>query len=538
MNSNSFIKFLTGVCFVLVGLSFSFVNAEPVTTAVKTPAELYQQLCTNNKWKEGDAYSSIDECKKAVGLAGTDNSSCDTAYQEFLKESADARKACTALVSKSTTTRTSRSSGATDVSGECNKKIDQCEKSMNAISTGGAADRNGIIAGAFQIYQTMKGTATNTATNGATSTPDSMSCFKNFGSSEYEKQIENIKKEKKELEDDKKKLEDAITEEKDEQNKKDAEIKKGIQELEKAKKEEDARIDKETNEEAAKASRQTVDSGKRIRELNRKITQANDKIRSLQFNHSNTLLSLTSDKINQQCRDYVNKATSCMVNSVKNPTANSADCSSFPKLNSTGTKAKAELVRQVKIIQERCYETADLEKKNKNFENQEKIKSLQDEIAEMQSQLADEKKQLEISSTESQKIQQIAQQQKADATNNLMQQTQNLNNDLLNFVTNSNTKMQKNNERIVELMKQIEAVEAKLKIGASSVIEFSRTSLGKSDDAFDSAYAKCGCKGDEKTGNCYNLKTKNPNKPMATSTRRNRVTTPNSNSNQEGTGQQ
>lgn len=515
MKPFSIVKFFTVVCFSLVTL-----NSGAAEKSKETCQRELEQSCktrhlisenpTDAEKKEFRSCLEKIDCSKYKSESEQETNrqdredekeiinECKRSYEAWEKELGDLNAACGAVLGGPS----SSDIFSTDRNKACSARIESCRQMMSNMSSANANSYTNIIGGlsALQKGQDTLDTLNMMAQNSldAKVAGQDGTCIKDFKSQARKDAKRDYQQKKKDLEKEKKDLEDDILKEKKEQTKKQSEIQKQITDLEKALKQKNLDIDKDMREKITQASKATLESAKRIRQINQAITKENDTIKKVQFAYANAMLSQSNEKIAFACKVTLNRAKECIVKSAKK--IKDDGCNADPNMaalysmaSTRGAKANAELVEKMKFINEKCYEDANLRKKEMAFQNQNTLSDASEKIKELQKQLEDENKQQQIASEENKKIQEEAQREKNEAAQNLSQETQNLNKELMNFINDSNTTMAKNSERIAEILRKLEEAEFEYKTGEESAVTEALGIVRKSNQLAEAVVADCGC---------------------------------------------
>ena len=487
MKSFSPIKLFTPVIFFLV-MCLTMIswgetgskNTQP-TINLGNPRNLEDE---EKLRKDDEAREERSEAKQA----------CKSA-QEKLEETLDeATNVCSALTNRSASS--SKQKKETTVN-DCSKKIDECDNLNKAASSGNSGNPEeqqnafGEILGAFGGLL------------GDSAGSSSGACMEEYSTEANDKAEKDYKDDKKELEKDMAKLQEDIIDDEKGLNEKLVDIEKKINELNKDDKKDMRDKDKEMRELLKTNSDSLVVSGKKVRDLNKKMLATQKAVKRINFNFKNTESERASQKIALQCNQAIQTAKKCMLEAYQNKgaAASAEVCKDVPKVLNRGTKATAEFKKLIQSISDTCYERLNADKANKEYENQQAIENANEEMTELQAQLKDELSVQQNAQTDLQKIAEESVRENNELAAALANELETLAKEQMTLTQNSQKSVQDKQKRIKDLESKIAELDVRRKIKAKSATKIAKTAVGKSSRAYDKAQIECGCSDKEEYKN-------------------------------------
>lgn len=408
------------------------------------------------------------------------DSDCEAAFKEYKDSLADANSACESVAGTSTAT--------TDTRKKCSDKIKECAQFAQQSSAQTAQPDNGI-SNTLNIFSAVLG---GQSPLGSTSTD---SCLVDVDSKEARDAEKEFRDRRKELEKEKKEIEDDSIKDKEDNDKEITRITKEIQELARNNKETLAKADVKMREQLNASQKDMVDSSSRLRNLTTQISKKNDSARQLNFSYADRMLDTSAQKQNLRCKSALDQAKTCMIKSTKG--IKDEACKDFPfKISSKGPKATAELKAQLQVVNDACYEKEDRDKKKLNFDQQEQMKRINDEITELQAQAKEESQRQTIQSENSTKITQEAEREKQEAQANMSEQQATLQSEMSQFAEKLALKNQKAQERLKKLAEDLQKLELEEKTGKRSKTSLASAAVRKTSVDVENVVAQCGCNPD------------------------------------------
>lgn len=495
MNTYSITKFFTLVSFMLVT---GFANSAPtkstqskqqcVANIIRTckqtctlPDPQAKQACISNCANE-----DTSECDELTD-SSDNKEKCEQAFKDYKEIKDDAVRACKPFAA--TGASTSRSSD--DDKKKCEDKLAECQTLMQDTSSAAPETQHRYSQNYELIKGIILGEDPNLLGEFGKNAPGA-GCFKPFSSKAAKDARKDFRERRKDLDKEKKDIEDQAIKDKEENDKEITELTKKAQELQRENKKTLADADVRTREQLTQAQKDLVDAGSRIRALNKQITEANDSVRSKTFAFNESLQEISTSKVTLKCKEVLNTAKECIIKNTKGG-GGGETCKNFPSLRSKGSKATAELRKQLQTVNDLCYEQAGRQKKQAQFQHQEEIKKSNDKVTELQAQLRDESQRQQIQSQDSQKIMQEAEREKQEAQANMAEQISTLQSEMAKLAENLALKIQKSNERLAALQRQVAELEVEEKTGDESATSMAMEAVSKGEAAIKEVASFCGC---------------------------------------------
>ena len=377
-----FTSILFSLVFVMgLGIEKSWgENGWPASETSKAKADA---ACSEGIWK--DIYKSESICRTC-----TINPSAYVCSEDSRLDGqkATAKSDCSTAMEKYNTSILKNPCKTASKANDCQKKINECiQNTTDAIGAGTAGMEitgNEAVDGlANQFLERLKAKNTkDDQQNSSTAFQPDRSCYKKFRvTSEEQKKAraDKIKELKKDIEDEKKKVHEA--------NEK---MKKEASEI--------AEKKRESNAETAKALlKLDVEARKKLSDLNDKINEATEKTRkftyeiveekekkeALQFKHQQKIMDFAEDKIDQQCKNAVNKAKQCAKTKKGTTLGKDDPCADFT-VTGGGPKATAEFKRKLKQLNDSCFELSNNNKATVKYEYATQLRKFDREIEKKQ----------------------------------------------------------------------------------------------------------------------------------------------------------
>lgn len=488
MNTISITKLFTAVGFFVVTVfGTPGFTAEETKTGDSFEAK---SRAASNLCKDPEVYKPYGGEKKCVqcltlggiGCNETQNdSACDDAYKTYQDNLTEAQSAC-----KSVTGSSKGASRYTPGSkNNCTDKIEECASFASQASSATEQNDNGLSSTIDLFRSVIDGDSTLGPSG-------SNQCLENFDSKDARDAEKEFREQRQALEKEKQKIEDDMVKDKAENDKEITRISKEIQELQRNNKETLAKADVKMREQLNASQKDIVDASSRLRNLTKQISKKNDTARQLNFAYADRMLDASTQKQNLRCKTALDLAKSCMIKSVKG--IKDESCKDFPfTIKSKGPKATAELKSQLKVVNDACYEKEERERKKTAFDQQEQLKTVNDEIAELQAQIKEEGQRQQIQSENSTKIQQEADREKQEAQANMADQIKTLNNEMDQFTNNLGLKTKISQDRLKELKDQLDALAVQEKTGMRSKTSLAMKAVSKSNSQMSNVIVQCDC---------------------------------------------
>ncbi len=447
---------------------------------------------------------------------GTQETSCKESMKEFDKTNDEATSVCSALTNR---TAAKKSSKKTDTVNNCSNKIDECDKAIKSASSANAENPEEQKDVFSDILSGMGGLFGDDAN----STSSSDGCLEDYSTKANDDADKEFKSDRKELQKELNELEDDITKEKKELDEKITKIEKETIQFNKDHEKEMRTLDKEMRERLKANSDSLVESGKKVRELNKKQLAVQKSVKQISFEFEKSKQDTTEQKIDLKCKQAILIAKKCMIDSYQQKvTMGSEDqCKNFPKVMSRGTKATAEFKAYLQNISDACYEELNTAKDRASFKNQQALENATEEMTELQSQLKDEQSVQQNAQNDLQKIAQESDREKNELAAALAKELAALSNEQIKATETANKKITDLNKRIVDMQRKLAELELKRRTGAKSATRIARNVIAKSNTAYNEAKDSCGCDSDSKKPQaqsdymkkvCSRLSTRDPEK--------------------------
>lgn len=409
---------------------------------------------------------------------------CDEALTEYKKNVADADSACLSVVG-SGSSGSSRYSGTTDTRARCSDKIKECAQ-MAQQTSAQTAQEDGGMSSTLNIFRAVIGGEESLGLSSGNS------CLVDLDSKEARDAEKEFRDRRKELDKEKKDIENDAIKDKEDNDKEITRITKEVQELQRNNKETLAKADVRMREQLNASQKDMVDSAARLRNLTTQISKKNDSVRALNFAYADRMLDTSTQKQNLRCKSALDQAKTCMIKSAKG--IKDEACKDFPfSIKSKGPKATAELKAQLQVVNDACYEKEEREKKRLNFDQQEQMKKVMDEMTELQAQAKEEGQRQQIQSENSTKISQEAEREKQEAEANMAQQIATLQGEMAQFAQKLEAKNFRSQERLKKLAEDLQKLELEEKTGKRSKTSLASTAVRKTEMDLSNVVAQCNC---------------------------------------------
>lgn len=430
-----------------------------------------------------------DKCVQCVAHGGPgcetsqNDSSCNEAYKEYEKSRDEAQSACESVIGNTPATR-SRYSSRVDKPKKCSDKIKECADMAKNTSAQTMQEDNGISS-TLNIFRAVIDSDSTLGVGGG-------GCLVDIDSKEARDVEKEFRDRRKDLEKEKKDIENDAIKDKEENDKEITRITKEIQELQRENKEILAKADVRMREQLNASQKDMVDSSARLRNLTTQISKKSDSLRQLNFAYADRMLDTSAQKQNLRCKAALDQAKNCMIKSAKGVKEDS--CKDFPfTIKSKGAKATAELKAQLQVVNDACYEKEEREKKKVNFDQQEQIKRVNDEMTELQAQVKEEGKRQQIQSENSTKISEEAEREKQEAQANMAEQISTLQNEMVQFSQKLQAKNLRSQERLQKLAEDLQKLELEEKTGKRSKTSLASTAVRKINNNIEEVISQCSC---------------------------------------------
>ncbi len=436
--------------------------------------------CGRSTETKCESYTSRDDAKE-------NDSECVAAYKAYQDSLADTNSACESVAAPASSS-SSRYSGTTDTRKKCSEKIQECAQFASQTSAQTAQEDNGISS-TLNIFRAVIGGEESLGLSGASS------CLVDIDSKEARDAEKEFRDRRKELEKEKKDIENDAIKDKEDNDKEITRITKEVQELQRENKEVLAKADVRMREQLNASQKDMVDSAARLRNLTTQISKKNDSVRALNFAYADRMLDTSTQKQNLRCKSALDQAKTCMIKSAKG--IKDEACKDFPfTIKSKGPKATAELKAQLQVVNDACYEKEEREKKRLNFDQQEQMKKVMDEMTELQAQAKEEGQRQQIQSENSTKISQEAEREKQEAEANMAQQIATLQGEMAQFAQKLEAKNFRSQERLKKLAEDLQKLELEEKTGKRSKTSLASAAVRKTKVDVENVIAQCGCNED------------------------------------------
>lgn len=424
---------------------------------------------------ECDALSSKED--RTAGDAD-----CEAAFKEYKDSLADTNSACESVAAPAST---SRYSGTTDTRKKCSERIQECNQ-MAAQTSAQTPQEDGGMSSTLNIFRAVVGGQESLGLSSGNS------CLVDIDSKEARDAEKEFRERRKELEKEKKDIEDDAIKDKEDNDKEITRITKEVQELQRNNKEVLAKADVRMREQLNSSQKDMVDSAARLRNLTTQISKKNDSLRALNFAYADRMLDASTQKQNLRCKGALDQAKTCMIKSARG--IRDEACKDFPfSIKSKGPKATAELKAQLQIVNDACYEKEERDKKKLNFDQQEQMKRVMDEMTELQAQAKEEGQRQQIQSENSTKISQEADREKQEAEANMAQQIATLQGEMAQFAQKLEAKNFRSQERLKKLAEDLQKLELEEKTGKRSKTSLASAAVRKTKVDVENVIAQCGC---------------------------------------------
>lgn len=506
MNTNSITKFFTLVSFFVVTVfgrpGFAgatattagqpTINLGPSQTEAQRLADrkaIANETCSDTNYVKDQYGGDKNQCVRCVtdpslkGCSKSDSSDCDSAYKSYMDNVKDTNSACESVAGGS-----SRST-AVDTKRKCSERIQECAQMARQTSAQTEQSDTTGLSSTINLFRAVIGGEESLGLSG------SNNCLVDIDSKEARDAEKEFRERRKELQDEKKKIEDEAIKDKEENDKEITRITKEIQELQRNNKETLAKADVRMREQLNASQKDLIDSAGRLRTLTTQIAKKNDSARALNFAYADRMLDTSTQKANLRCKQALSTAKGCMIKSAKGI----ADpvCKDFPfTIKSKGPKATAELKAQLQVVNDACYEKEDRERKKLQFDQQEQLKKIMDEMTELQAQAKEEGQRQQVQSENSQKIQQEAQREKDEAAANLAEQIATLQGEMAQFAQKLEAKNFRSQERLQKLAQDLQTLELEEKTGKRSKTKLAAAAVRQTKMDISEVISQCGCKED------------------------------------------
>ncbi|MES2802265.1 MAG: hypothetical protein V4654_07215 [Bdellovibrionota bacterium] len=411
------------------------------------------------------------------------DSDCEAAFKEYKDSLADVNSACESVAGSSSSS--SKYSGTTDPRKKCSDKIRECAQMAQQTSAQTPQEDNGMSS-TLNIFRAVIGGEESLGLSG------SNSCLVDIDSKEARDAEKEFRDRRKELEKEKKDIEDDAIKDKEDNDKEITRITKEVQELQRNNKETLAKADVRMREQLNASQKDMVDSAARLRNLTTQISKKNDSVRALNFAYADRMLDSSTQKQNLRCKSALDQAKTCMIKSAKGIKDDA--CKDFPfSIKSKGPKATAELKAQLQVVNDACYEKEERDKKRLNFDQQEQMKKVMDDMTELQAQAKEEGQRQQIQSENSTKISQEADREKQDAESNMAAQIATLQGEMAQFAQKLEAKNYRTQERLKKMAEDLQKLELEEKTGKRSKTSFASSAVRKTEVDIENVIAQCGC---------------------------------------------
>lgn len=453
---------------------------EELDAAARQKAE---SICTPSYVK--DQYGNVkDKCLRCVAfptLKGCDeqkdDSGCNDAFNTYKESLADAQSACDSVVGT-----TSRS---TDRRKKCSDSIRECAQLAQQTSNQTPQEENGMSS-TLNLFRQVMGGDSDAGSNGG-------SCLIDIDSKEAREAEKDFRDRREKLEKDKKEIEDQAVKDQEENDKEITRITKEIEELQGKDTETAAEIDAEKREKGYETQKEMMASSKRLLDLSKQMRQANDDLRRETFSHSQRMLELTAEKQNLRCKSALDQAKSCMIKSVKG-IADPA-CKDFPiSIRSKGAKAKAELKKQLQVVNNACYEQENSKKKQIEFEQSERLNQISNKMTDLQAEAKQQAEAQQAQSTNSQKIAEEADLKKENAKAILAKKIATLQAEMAQAARKLGTQNKLAQDRLKKYTEDVQTLELEQKTGKRSKTAIASTAVRKTNVNIEEVILRCDCK--------------------------------------------
>lgn len=491
MNTNKVTNLFTVVGFFVVTVfavpSFAAETMEQCKARIIRNAK---KSCTQTDPKDKQAClssASMEETTECDELTSKEDrtagdSDCEAAFKEYKDSLADTNSACESVAGSSTS---SRYSGTTDTRKKCSERIQECAQFAQQTSAQTTQDDNGM-ASTLNIFRAVVGGEESLGLSSGNS------CLVDIDSKEARDAEKEFRDRRKELEKEKKDIENDAIKDKEDNDKEITRITKEVQELQRNNKETLAKADVRMREQLNASQKDMVDSAARLRNLTTQISKKNDSVRALNFAYADRMLDTSTQKQNLRCKSALDQAKTCMIKSAKG--IKDEACKDFPfKISSKGPKATAELKAQLQVVNDACYEKEAREKKRLNFDQQEQMKKVMDEMTELQAQAKEEGQRQQIQSENSTKISQEAEREKQEAQANMAEQIATLQGEMAQFAQKLEAKNFRSQERLKKLAEDLQKLELEEKTGKRSKTSLASSAVRKTKVDVENVIAQCGC---------------------------------------------
>ncbi|AZZ38082.1 hypothetical protein CIK05_15165 [Bdellovibrio sp. qaytius] len=510
MNTNSIIKLCTAVGFFVVTVfgQPGFTADTPAATGgqpivIGGSSQTQAQVDTDKEARATKTCNSDSDLVKQYGGSKSkcvrceayggkgcddakDDSGCSDAYKAYSDSLAESQSACESVTGSSSSS--SRYSGTSDTRKKCSEKIQECAQMAQQTSAQSEQGTNSMSS-TLNIFRAVVGGEDSLGLSNGNS------CLVDIDSKEARDAEKDFRDRRKEMEKDKKDIENDAIKDKEDNDKEITRITKEIQELGRTNKETLAKADVKMREQLNSSQKDMVDSSARLRNLTTQLSKKNDSVRQLNFAYADRMLDTSAQKQNLRCKSALDQAKNCMIKSAKGIKDDS--CKDFPfSIKSKGPKATAELKAQLQVVNDACYEKEDREKKKLNFDQQEQIKKVNDEMTELQAQAKEEGQRQTIQSENSTKISQEAEREKQEAQANLAEQTATLQGEMAQFAQKLEAKNFRSQERLKKLAEDLQKLELEEKTGKRSKTSLASSAVRKTKLDVEEVITQCGCKED------------------------------------------
>jgi hypothetical protein len=460
------------------GITVSDVTNCSKDGGFETAADI--EACSSAKQACSEAKSDARDDKAEKREADkTQDAACQEAFKTYKEKMGEAQSACEGLVGSSASTKKN-----------CSAKLEECASAMANTSTqyADSQDDNGMT-GTLNIFRAVVSGQDSLGTSGGSS------CLVDVDSQAARDAEKDFRERRDKLKDEKKQIEDDAIKDKKENDTENTRIAKEIEELKIENKKLAAETDVKIREGLNESQKAIQASAKALLALQKNMRTVGDKVKSATFSYSDRMLSMTGEKRNQRCKQALDTAKDCLIKGRKGIVDEA--CKGFPLvIRSKGPKATAELKAQLQTVNNACYEKEEQDRKKAEFENEQQMKSLNDQLTDLQDEARDQAKTQERESQNSQKIQEEAERQKNEAAEALAEKTATLQKEMSQFAEELASKNYRAQERLKKLAEDLQALEVEEKTGKRSKTAIATAAVRKTNADLDEVRSQCDCKND------------------------------------------
>lgn len=340
----------------------------------------------------------------------------------------------------------------------CEEKIKSCMDSSQAAFSASPGSEEGLD-GMVNVGLGLLGASQSKEQNSAENFNIDASCY-SFATKtakeklkERQERIDKIKKEIREETKNQNTINKEFDKEKqeiaEEQRKLQAELKKFI-----------LKMDVTKRERATESSKNLQKSMADVRNLNSDLMKLKQDKEKAAFQHRNTLLAYTEDKINKQCKSALEIAKTCFVKSSKGqPIEKNDTCANF-SFSGKGAKGTAALKEKLLQVRDACFEQSNQTVSTVKFDYAQAMQNADRAIEEKNKQIEDANNAIELNKKDFEAIAKESETEKTQEEQSVMEQIANLQTKLADLTKQTNKAIEDSKAIIADLQKELNEVTA------------------------------------------------------------------------------